>query len=295
MSRRVIAVALFLAGLGGGCTRDNVQKPAPKFLVRAFGPPDVEAEEAYADDGVASSGGEGAELDHGSLDALLRAHVTEEGWVDYEALAEDPSRLDDYVAALGNAPFDALSRDGKLALLINAYNAFTLRLILDFHPVESIKDIPDDRRWDEERWVVGGRSLSLNQIENRELRAKFREPRIHFAINCASVSCPPLRNEAYVPERIDEQLDAAARATLGRSPSRWLVFDEREGRLRLSQIFLWFEADFEESEGSVPAYVARYHPRLRRYLDDPKMDGVDVGHLPYDWHLNRIGAQVDVP
>jgi hypothetical protein len=170
-------------------------------IERALGlPPAVVAREAYLGEAGA------ARFDHSTLDALLRQHADPDGLVDYDALHREPEALDRYLADLANAPFADLGRDDKLALLINAYNAFTLRLILDFYPVESIRDIPEDQRWRHVRWTLGGSTFSLDQIEHQQIRPNFAEPRIHFALVCAAIGCPPLRNEAYVGERLDAQL-----------------------------------------------------------------------------------------
>ncbi|RMF76180.1 MAG: DUF547 domain-containing protein, partial [Planctomycetota bacterium] len=121
----------------------------PERLQALFGPPSAALEEAYADDA------DGAAFDHSAFDALLHRYVAEGGWVDYEGLKTQTAALDAYIAALADAPFDELSRDEKLALLINAYNAFTLRLILDYYPLRSIRDIPASKRWDARRWNIG--------------------------------------------------------------------------------------------------------------------------------------------
>ncbi len=159
-----------------------------QFLEQAFGPAAVTLEEAY------DSQQEGEAFDHALLDAVLQLHVQEGGWVDYQCLSKSTGQLDQYISSLARVNFSALSRDAKLALLINAYNAFTLRLILDHLPLESIRDIPEADRWEAKRWQIGDMKLSLLSLENDILRSQFREPRMHFAINCASVGCPPLRS-----------------------------------------------------------------------------------------------------
>ncbi len=169
-------------------------------LKNLFGPAPVTLKEAYQHQA------DGPTIDHSVFDELLRKHVDGDGWVDYEGLRAEVAALDAYVASLANAPFADLDRNEKLALLINAYNAFTLRLILDHYPVGSIKDIPSAKRWDAQRWRLGTMTLSLHQIEHEQIRPKFAEPRIHFALVCAAIGCPKLRNEAYRAGRIDEQL-----------------------------------------------------------------------------------------
>ncbi len=236
------------------------------WLLRWLGPPRTLAQEIYPSEGTAS-------VDHALLDGLLREHVRE-GWVDYGAVAEDP-RLDRYLQVLAAAPWDALSRDERLALAINAYNAFTLALIVDHGPVDSIQDIPAAERWDAARWTLGGRTVSLSSLEHEELRRNFREPRIHFSINCASIGCPPLRSEAYVPARLEAQLeDASARL---HADSRWVRIEGRTAHL--TKLYSWYEGDFTQAAGSPLAYASTWVPALG--------DGSwSIRWLDYDWSLN---------
>lgn len=125
---------------------------------------------------------------------------------------------------VGDADFEALGRDEKLAFLINAYNAFTLRLILDHRPLASIRDIPSSERWDAVRWVLAGRTVSLNQIEHELIRPNFAEPRIHFALVCAAVGCPPLRTEAYTGAELEEQLTDQSRYV--HTHPRWFNYED---------------------------------------------------------------------
>lgn len=243
----------------------------------ALGPAPVSSAEAYA------SAPAGASFDHSRFDAMLRIHVDAEGLVDYARLRVAPAELDAYVASLAAAPFDALGRDEKLALLINAYNAFTLRLVLDHWPLASIRDIPDAERWDARRFKLAGETLSLNQIEHERVRPRFREPRVHFALVCAARGCPPLRAEAYTGARLEAQLADQARRV--HSDDRWLRFDRATGVLRLTELYKWYESDFRQAAGSVPEHVARYAAAVRAALDAGER--VDVRWIPYDWSLNE--------
>lgn len=242
-----------------------------------LGPPPVTSAEVYAAAPAA------APFDHSGLDASLRAHVDADGLVDYRGLKGAPVRLDAYLQSLADARFAELGRDEKLALLLNAYNAFTLRLVLEHWPVRSIRDIPDERRWDDRRWRLAGETLSLNQIEHERIRPKFREPRIHFALVCAAQGCPPLRAEAYTGARLEAQLADQARRV--HSDARWLRFDPAARALHLTMLYKWYSSDFRQAAGSVPAYVALHAPSVREVLEAGRR--VEVQWIPYDWSLNE--------
>lgn len=250
---------------------------APGMIAQLFGPPKTQLAEAYE----AKPGG--PTFDHSALAALLARYVDAEGLVDYKALRIEEAALDGYLASIAAAPFADLGRDEKLALLINAYNAFTLKLILDNYPIDSIQDIPSKQRWDAKRWVIGGQTYSLNQIEHEQIRPKFIEPRIHFALVCAAVGCPNLRQEAYVGSRIGDQLEEQTKSIHG-SP-RWFRFEPGDAQVRLTQLYNWYGGDFAQLAGSPLEYAARYSPALQQALhagSKPKIDWID-----YDWALNE--------
>ena len=243
-----------------------------------FGPSAVTMRERYPERP------DGPVFDHGALDAVLKKYVRPGGRVDYDGLAKDHDNLDRYIRSLAAAPIDSLGRNEHLALLINAYNAFTLRLILDHYPLKSIKDVPASQRWDAKRWNVGGNTWSLAQIENEQLRPDFREPRIHFAIVCGSVGCPPLRAEAYAGERLEGQL--SDQALYVHSHDRWFRYDAASGAVQLTSIYRWYSGDFEQVAGSVVDFVARYAPALKRAIDSGRKPS--VRWLDYDWSLNSV-------
>lgn len=280
---KTIAVATLAVLMFGGSVYAQFRPELMRSLVNAaFGPPGVAAAEAFEPRAA------GPSFDHGRFDAVLKSVVTPEGMVDYEKLrgqpADDLGAYVDQLAALPAAELDALGRDEKLALLINAYNAWTLQLILDHWPLQSIKDIPDDRRWKADRWRLGPHTFSLDELEHRWLRAKFVEPRIHFAINCASVGCPPLRGEPFVAARLDEQLEEQARL-IHADGGRWFDYDGESNTLHLTRLYDWFAADFERVAGTVPAFAARYSPALKAALDAGQTPTLQW--LAYDWSLNE--------
>ncbi len=250
-----------------------------------FHPPVVELRETYANDRGAAT------VDHSAFDRVARAYVDERGFVDYASLNENAADLDAYLAVLADAPFARLDRDGKLALLINAYNAFTLRLILENYPVDSIEAIPEERRWTAVRWNLAGGVYSLDQIEHEWLRPNFREPRIHFALVCAAVGCPPLRKEAYVAGRLEAQLEDQARKLHG--GERWLRFDEENGELALTRFYRWYRWDFAQAYGSPLAVVSRYSPAVKKALDGGRK--ITIRWLDYDWSLNERRAPPAAP
>ncbi|MEZ5397009.1 MAG: VTT domain-containing protein, partial [Bryobacterales bacterium] len=264
-----LAAVLFCGALYAYSERASLQ--------RLFGPPPVSMQEAYA----AQPGG--PTFDHGPFTALLSQYVDADGWVDYRGLQTRESELNAYIDSLATAPFYAMGRDEKLALLINAYNAFTLRLILDHYPIDSIRSIPGKERWDAERWTLGGRTLSLNDIEHKEIRPKFAEPRIHFALVCASVGCPPLRREAYTGVRLDEQLDDQARYV--HSHGRWLRYEPGSDSIELTALYDWYGGDFKQTAGSVLGFVSRYAPEVKKALDAGTK--LKVRYMDYDWSLNE--------
>jgi hypothetical protein len=234
---------------------------------------------------------------------LLQAHVkpTPGGHstqVDYRQLARQKPQLEQLLAqaaALSQAQFDAAPREEQLAFLINLYNLATVDLVLSRYPqLSSIKDLGSlwQSPWKQERVRLFGQNLSLDAIEHQWIRqsGRYREPRIHFAVNCASIGCPALREEAYSAERLDAQLDAQTRRFLAdRSRNRL-----EPGHLALSSIFKWYRDDFEQGWGGVHSlaeFIARYAQPLG--LDTRARDALLRGELrleflPYDWGLNDL-------
>jgi hypothetical protein len=273
-------ITLFVAALLAFVTLAWLaQQPGPvrRVAIRLFGPPVVAMAEVH------TGSSEGATtFDHSALGALLAAHVDADGRVDYAGLEGRREELRGYLAAVGTADPQALGRDELLALLINAYNAFTLELILEHYPVGSIRDIPEDRRWKAQRWTIGGESHSLDRIEHERIRGEFREPRIHFALVCAAEGCPPLRAEAYVGARLDAQLDDQMRRVHG--DRRWIRYEPGAERIELTALYEWYAGDFEQVAPSVLDYVARYRDDLAGDLAGGHVPA--VRYLEYDWSLN---------
>jgi len=225
---------------------------------------------------------------------LLRDHVAD-GHVDYGELCEDV-RLESYLAYVAATDPDTfVTRADQLAFWINAYNAWTLKVICDNYPVESINDLHAGGRvighitkktvWDKKFAVVGDYVYSLNHIEHDIVRPVFDDPRAHFALVCASVSCPPLRTEAYEGSRLDAQLDDQGRLFFAdNSKNR---FDVSQRKAYLSKILDWYQKDFGRSDEEVLVYISRFLPDeiAADILEDPS--AWSVKHLDYDWVLNE--------
>lgn len=238
---------------------------------------------------------------HAGWNRLLQAHVhwNEAGTassVDYSGFARDSFALDEYLRSLSVVPrarFEQWNQTVRQAFLINAYNAATVQLVLTRYPnLESIKDIGGwlSSPWKQRFVSLFGQTLSLDQIEHDSLRGDpgYADPRLHFALNCASVGCPALRPEAYSGGRLHEQLqDQTSRFLRDRSRNR---YDERAGELRVSKIFEWYSVDFERHAGGVAVFLADYADALG--LDAAAVPRLRAGQVPlayrdYDWALNR--------
>ena len=221
-----------------------------------------------------------SEFSHDLFDQTLRAHV-EDGFVNYPGYASDP-RLTQYIEQLNRLdPTTLASKKDRLAFWINAYNAFAIKGILDGY---SPKTWTGKYTYFVSRdYMVGEADVNLWSIERDILIPRFREPRIHFAIVCASRSCPKLRSFAFLPDQLEQQLDDSARLFIN-DPTRNL-FDREQKVAHLSKIFDWFTEDFVSHAGSLTKYVAQYvdDPQLARELAN---DTYEVKFLEYDWNLN---------
>ncbi len=228
---------------------------------------------------------------------LLKAHVTPQGWVDYEGMQRDRELLDGYLEYFKRTRPDSMERPLALAYLINAYNAYTVASVLQFYPIGSVKEVRGFFTRRVHR--IGGRKLSLDDIE--KWARGFGDPRVHFALNCASRSCPKLQRFVYRGDSLDVQLDRAARQFLS-DPKRGMRIDREKGVIYLSRLFKWYGGDFAK-EGGRANYLELALGFLdsskglnyvkRHYLSDEDRRFVEtqrpkVVHMKYDWTLNRI-------
>lgn len=229
------------------------------------------------------------QIDHSIFDSLLKKHVDGDGYVNYAAWkrsSEDRAALTGYLARLSRADQQKRSsREAQLAFWINAYNAATIEGILQEYPTTSIRNhtakLVGYNIWKDLPLIVGSGQYSLEQIEHQVLR-KMNEPRIHFAIVCASVGCPRLRNEAFTAKNVDAQLADNTRDFFSRSGNFRL--DAASGTLHLSSILDWFGKDFGRSQAEQLAYLKPYLPAAAQNLaGDPR---ARIRYLDYDWSLN---------
>ncbi len=220
---------------------------------------------------------------HEAWDDLLKKHVDDQGWVNYPGFIQDSVALNRYLQLLSGSHPDASTwtRNEQMAYWINAYNAFTVKLITMHYPVGSIKDIKKgvafvNSVWDI-KWIqIGAYTYDLNNIEHNILRPVFNDARVHAAVNCASYSCPRLRREAYTADRLDSQLDDAMRSFIS-DPLRNRTNPEKP---EVSEIFKWFPGDFKDNAGSVKAFINRYaNPKIS--------ETAELGYIDYDWRLNE--------
>ncbi|MBZ0167717.1 MAG: DUF547 domain-containing protein [Candidatus Omnitrophica bacterium] len=232
---------------------------------------------------------------HSAFTAILDNHVSARGLVNYTDLCAD-ARLGQYTQTLSSTDWTTLSGDDQLAFWINAYNAFTLTVVCDSYPIDSINDLHkgglalgtvfNTTIWDKKIFAINGEEMSLGHIEHNILREGPEKARIHFAIVCAAVSCPPLRAQAYEGTKIDAQLEAQGRIFLARADLN--RFDLPKKRAYLSGIFKWFLKDFGRDKTELLRYLARYAPdpavaeSLRSEPGEWR-----IKWNKYDWSLNE--------
>ena len=229
------------------------------------------------------------QIKHDPFDGLLKKYVDSDGMVDYRrwhANVQDRKVLTQYISDLSRADHSLpAGRNAKLAYWINAYNAVTLQGILAVYPTTSIRKHTAKlgyNIWDDLKLITGDQSISLNDIEHKVLR-KMNEPRIHFAIVCASVGCPRLLNEAYKPDKLENQL--VLNSTDFFSRDRNLQFVRSTNQLKLSSIMKWFGSDFGSDTNRQISAVLRYFPEpVRQAVKERGISRVDF--LDYDWNLN---------
>jgi len=221
-------------------------------------------------------------IEHILWDSLLQNHVAIDGLVNYKGFIADSVIFNKYLTLLRNNHPNKKhwSRDERLSYWINAYNAFTVKLIVDYYPTKSIKDIKSgipfiNTVWDIKFIKIEGVAYDLNNIEHGILRPKFNEPRVHFAINCASYSCPSLRNEAYTSEKLEYQLTDQAKIFLSDIRKNKISTDE----IKISKIFSWFKSDFLLEAESIQSFI-------NQFTEVEILKKANISYYDYNWTLN---------
>ena len=210
--------------------------------------------------------------DHTAWNSLLQKHVTSSGKVSYSGFKKEEAKLDAYLARLAEAtPQSDWGRKTSLAYWINTYNAFTVKRILNDYPLKSITDLDGGDPW-KVKWItLAGKSYSLNNIEHDIIRPRYKEPRIHFAVNCAATSCPPIPNQAFTAANLNAMLESGTRRFVNNP-----AYNQTDGEVKISKIFDWYGEDF----GDLRTY-------LNKYLKTPIAEGTEIGFKEYDWALNE--------
>ena len=266
----ILAFALSVAGFGG---------------IETLFTPKAELWERW----TAHQPGSNAKIDHSTWDWFLKSYVSvnDDGvnrvaYSDVDQAGHD--RLDDYIRSMTEVTVDTLSRDEQLAYWINLYNALTVRVVLRHYPVETIRDINispglfSNGPWDNKLIEIDGEPISLNDIEHRILRPIWRDPRIHYAVNCAAISCPNLQRDTYTGDAANQMLEDAAFAYVNDKRG----ISAQNNRVVVSSIYAWFIDDFGGDVAGLILHLKRYaRPSLASVLDN----AVELQNA-YDWALN---------
>lgn len=211
---------------------------------------------------------------HHIWNGLLQKYVNDKGEVNYLGFQSEMASLERYCHSLGaNPPQAGWSLDEQKAYWLNVYNAFTVKLIVENYPISSIKKISTP--WDQPFVVLGGDTMSLNDVENNILRKKYNDPRIHVGINCASISCPKLHNQAFTANNVDALLSKLTTDFLS-DGTRNQIF---KGEMRLSMVFNWFEGDFTKN-GTLIDFINTYS-KVKVNKD------AFISYIDYNWNLNE--------
>ncbi len=212
-----------------------------------------------------------SKFSYDDYDLVLKANVNDNGMVNYKQLKQGRGKLDTFVVSLGDLDtksYEKWNREQKISFWLNAYNALTLKAVIDNYPIKSswVRSLKFPKNsirqiagvWDELKFNVMGADTTLNDIEHKILRKEFDEPRIHMAMVCAAMGCPPLRNEPYIGEKLDEQLNDQTRKFLGNNNK--FRIDYKSGSMYLSPIFKWFAGDFVKTSGMEKKYRGHKGP-----------------------------------
>jgi Protein of unknown function, DUF547 len=210
--------------------------------------------------------------DYKSWDVFLKKYVSATGDVDYKSIKTNKKSLDSIVRSFSMVTISsAWSKNDQLAFWINAYNAFTIDLIVNNYPLKSIQNLDGGKPWDVKRITIGGKKYSLNNMENDIIRPQFKDARIHFAVNCGAKSCPPLLNAAFMGKTLESQLDAVTKKFINNAKYQTIT----PSKLTLSKIFDWYAVDF----GDIKTFISKYSGTKVN-------NNAVVIFKEYDWSLN---------
>lgn len=250
-------------------SNDSEEIPKPKVVVT----PKSKAVEENVVEKEAPKEAEQKFFSHDTWDELLRKYVSTSGQVNYGGFKQDKAKLQSYLDLLAdNAPTSAMSKNDQIAYWINAYNAFTVDLIVDNYPTSSILKLDGGKTWYVKRITIGGKKYSLNDIEKNILIGQFKESRVHFAINCAAQSCPPLRNRAWKGNSLNSDLARATKDFINNDKYNQIS----KKKANLSRIFDWYKGDF----GDVNAFISQYS-------DTSITSKTTMAFNEYNWDLNE--------
>lgn len=214
-----------------------------------------------------------AQPDYNALDTFLKKYVSVSGDVDYKSIKANKKELDVIIKSFSAVSvLPTWNNNEQLAFWINAYNVFTIQLISDNYPVKSIQNLDGGKPWDVKRIKIGGKSYSLNNIENDIIRPQFKDARIHFAVNCGAKSCPPLLNGAFFGKSLDTQLDVVTKKFINNTKYQTIT----ASKLTLSKIFDWYAVDF----GDINTFI-------NKYTTTKINKNAPIVFKEYDWALNE--------
>jgi len=250
----------------------EVPKPEGINIEKSENNIEESTETNVAPDEPSTSSEKDGELSHQELDALLAQYVRSTGKVNYAGIKVDLAKLESYLTKLEGVAVATLSTKEQLAFWINAYNAYTIKLIIDNYPVSSITDLEGGKPWDK-KWIkLNGQVLSLNNIENDIIRPQLNEPRIHFAVNCAAKSCPSLLNQAWTADNLEANFEKQTKAFVNNATYNVIT----SSQATVSKIFEWYAVDF----GDLASFLNKYSAT--------KLDaGTSIIFKEYDWALNN--------
>ena len=213
-----------------------------------------------------------AQPDFKSWDTFLKKYVSVSGDVDYKSIKANKKELEAITKAFSETSvLTSWSKNDQLAFWINAYNVFTIDLVVNHHPIKSIQNLDGGKTWDVKRIAIGDKKYSLNNIENDIIRPQFKDARIHFAVNCAAKSCPPILNSAFFGKTLDEQLDAVTKKFISNTKYQNIT----PGKMTLSKIFDWYKVDF----GDIFTFINKYNAiKVNK--------NTAIVYKDYDWSLN---------